>query len=267
MSVTIAELCARVANGRVFEIGRPLEAGIPGLKPHPSFFFSLFRRHGDATLDEGVSTANDVFLLGGHVGTHIDAIGHVSRQEHLYGGEGIFGNQPGAAGLRVHGIETMGPVIARGVLIDMAPDGGVLPDGHEVLAADLESACDRQGTVLQPDDVVLVRTGWGRYWSNPAKYTGTDGRTAGVGLEATDWLVAARPRAVGADNATFEPYEFPPTGLPVHGRLIADNGVPIIEMLDLDELADAKAYEFLFLALPLRISGATGSPIRPVAIT
>lgn len=264
--MNVSQMIDRVTQGRVYEIGRTLEAGIPGLKSHPSYFFSLFRRHGDAVLEEGVSTANDVFLLGGHVGTHIDAVGHVSRQEHLYGGEGIFGNQPGAAGLKVHGIETMSPVIARGVLIDVAPGGGVLADGHEVSAAELQAAAARQGTTLSQGDVVLVRTGWSRYWSQPGKYSGNEGRTAGVGLEATNWIIEAGPRAVGADNATFEPYEFPPKSLPVHGRLIADSGIPIIEMLNLDELARDGVYEFLFLALPLRITGGTGSPIRPVAV-
>jgi len=141
-----------------------------------------------------------------------------------------------------------------------------LPPGYAITPADLEEACSQHGVEVLAGDAVLVRTGWARYWSDSDRFAGVSGPTAGVGLTAATWLLDRQAALVGADNVAFEPLQPPTRRLPVHGLLIADAGVPIIEMLNLEELSTNEVYEFVFIALPLRIAGGTGSPIRPIAL-
>jgi kynurenine formamidase len=120
---------------------------------------------------------------------------------------------------------------------------------------------------------VLVRTGWGRYFSeNPALYKGDN--AAGVGVTGAQYLIKRGARVVGNDTLTFEvrpPISAPPEVpqfqvFPVHMLLIADNGINIIENYDLEEIAAAKEYEFLLVVPPLKIRGGTGSALRSFAL-
>jgi kynurenine formamidase len=234
---------------------------------HPGFRMTLIRRHGDMTRPDGGSAANEVIITGGHVGTHIDALSHVSHNGLLHGGVDAFDAQRGGA-FTAHGAENLPALLTRGVLLDVAAVHGVdsLPAGYGVTAADLAEAAKRAEP--GPGDVALIRTGWSRHFGEPEVYLGQTYGVPGVTEEAAAWLVERGVRATGADTTAYE--RIPPGAghrvLPVHRMLLVDAGIHIIEHLALEDLAAAGVAEFVFMLAPLRIVGGTGSPVRPIAV-
>ena len=263
-------LSAVTAGVRVIDLGRQLRVGMPQSPNHPQFWHTLPRRHGDMTRADGASAANDMITIGTHVGTHIDALAHVSQDGLLHGGEDAVAAGVGGkyAELGVHTIE---PMIRRGVLLDVPAALGTdqLDGGYEITVADLEDTERRQGSPVGDGDVVLVRTGWGRLFEEGAAYTGAETGVPGVCEDGARWLAARGVHAVGADTIAFE--RLAPRGghslLPAHRVLLVEHGIYIIEALDLEELAERTAHEFTFVLVPLNIFGATGSPVRPLAVT
>lgn len=264
------ELAGQVAQlvreGNIFELGHPLEPGIPHHPNHPPFLFSIARMHGDLGWKVPYSGSNDIFTAGGHTGTHLDAIGHIACDGRVHGGLQAEAVQDKLRGLSVHSIDQVEPIIRRGILLDVAAARGetVLPAGYEVTPSDLEAAVNYAGIQLQKGDAVLIRTGWSRYWPNPRQFASPEAGTPGIGVPGAKWLVERGMGLAGGDTLAFE---VTPSGLPVHVYLLVEQGIQIMECLNLEELSEARCYEFLFICLPLRIKGGTGSPIRPIAVS
>jgi kynurenine formamidase len=261
-------LLAAVEHSRVIDLGQPLEPTIPVSPNHPGFRMALLRRHGDMTRADGSSAANELIVTGGHVGTHIDALSHVSFKGQLHGGLNAAETQTGGR-MSAHGAEQIEPIIRRGVLLDVARAHGekALPGGYGITAGDLEAAAG-VGAAPQPGDVTLIRTGWANNWCDPERYLGHDTGVPGLTVDAAEWLVQHRIVAAGGDTMAFEQIK---SGvghalLPVHRLLLFDTGVFIIENLDLESLSAEDTDEFLFVLSPLKIVGATGSPVRPLAV-
>jgi kynurenine formamidase len=253
---------------RLFDLGRPLFPGMPQSPNHPAFWHALPRRHGDVVRADGGSAANDVIITGTHVGTHIDALAHVSQSGRLHGGADAV--EAGRGGrFREHGVHTIAPMVRRGVLLDVPRALGApeCPPGYEITPGDLEAAAQR--VAVGPGDVVLIRSGWGRRFDDgPAVYLGRDSGVPGVGEPGARWLAARQAHAAGADTIAFERLA-PGSGhalLPAHRVLLVEAGIYIIEALALEELAAAGICEFTFVLVPLNIIGATGSPVRPLAV-
>jgi kynurenine formamidase len=254
--------------------------GMPGVSCHPQFNVLTYRTprglHNQKDFPL-VSDDNDVrfsfvseLVMGtSHTGTHIDALCHVTCGEHDEWHGGVSANDAlGDFGALSHDAWELGPMLSRGVLLDVATalGGDRLPPrfsiDDEVLAKTAEAQC----VELRPGDVVLVRTGQMRDWPDSGAMAQSDG--VGVTVEGARWLSQRSPSAVGADTASFERV---PSGVagdpqPAHLHLIFEHGIPIMEWVDCESLARDRAWEFLFVALPLNIRGATGSMIRPVAI-
>lgn len=268
---TTDPLLAAIAAGVVvYDLAQPLENNMPCSPNHPGFRMALLRRHGDFELPGGGSAANEMIVTGGHVGTHVDALAHASQHGRLHGGVDAAEAQRGGR-FSAHGAETIPPMICRGVLLDIAALHGksVLPAGYGISGDDLERAAQRVGVVPMPGDVCLVRTGWARHWRNPSVYvTNTEG-VPGVSVSGGSWLVDRDVRATGADTTTFEQIVAGKghSYLPVHGMMLIDHGIHIIEHLNLEYLAAARITEFVFVLAPLKIVGATASPVRPLAVT
>jgi len=258
-------LAAVTAGVRLIELGQPLFTGMPCSPNHPGFRMALQRRHGDQVRPDGGSAANEVIITGGHVGTHVDALAHVSHDGLLHGGARADDVQRGGR-MSTLGAEEIPPMLARGVLLDVAATHGVdvLPPGHGVTADDLLAAAKVE---VRQGDVVLVRTGWARHFADAAVYLGQDSGVPGVTEDAARWLAERGVLATGADTTAYE--RIPPGAghrvLPVHRILLVDNGIYLIEHLNLEEAAAAGLTEFTFVLAPLRIVGATGSPVRPLA--
>ena len=267
--VADALLAAVLGGVEVIDLSRAMVLGMPQSPNHPEYRLSMPRRHGDAVRADGGSAANDLLVTGTHVGTHIDALGHVSHCGLLYGGVDAEEAQRGGR-LQTHGVETIAPIVARGVLLDIPAVRNVasLEGGDEISPADLDAACARIGVTLRPGDVVLVRSGWGLHWNDHDRYIGKASGVPGVSTSGAKWLAAHAPVAVGADTIAFECIA-PGAGhasLPAHRVLLVESGINIIETMALDELAARSASEFVIVISPLPLVGATGSPIRPLAL-
>jgi kynurenine formamidase len=203
----------------------------------------------------------------GQVGTQFDGFNHQTHLDSMYN---CFKVSDAATrgGFNKLGVEKVGMVMTRGVMIDVAGLKGVemLPDNYEITVQDLQQALDRQKVRLQPGDAILIHTGWGKlYGKDNPRYVKT---CPGVGVAAAEWLAKQDPILVGADNWPVEvaPNPDPQLSLPGHQIFLVVNGIHLLENLKLDELAAKKVYEFAFAMQPLKVQGASGSTVSPVAI-
>jgi kynurenine formamidase len=267
--VNDALLAAVRAGVRTYDLSRPYEIGMPQSPNHPPYWHSLPRRHGDRVREDGGSAANDIIVLGTHVGTHMDALAHVSQDGKLHDGVDAMATQVGGR-FPVHGIDQVRPGLRRGLLLDVPAALGrdVCEPAYEITPTDLDATLDRQEVVPETGDVLLVRSGWGRQWHTGAPYVGKESGVPGVGEDGARWLAAHQPAAVGADSIAFEHL---PAGkghgvLPAHRVLLVEAGINIIETMNLEELAADGVHEFTLVLTPLSLVGATGSPIRPLAV-
>ena len=269
MADTTGTLWARLADARVYDLAQPLEATMPVSPNHPGFKLALMRRHGDHVRADGGSASNEMILIGGHTGTHVDALCHVSHQGRLFGDVDAQAAQKGGRFTR-HGVETIPIMACRGVLLDIPALHGVdvLPPAHAITAQELEAACARQKIEVRPGDAVLVRSGWPAHWSDVERFVGHRDGVPGPDEGAAQWLAARGVRVTGAETIA---YEHIPAGrghalLPAHRVLLVEHGIHIVEVMDLGGLAADGVHEFAFFLAPLRLVGATGSPVRPFAI-
>jgi kynurenine formamidase len=214
--------------------------------------------------------ADDYLFMACQGGTHVDALSHLWYGEQLYNGNSS--NRVRSYGATRLGIENLPFLVTRGVYLDVAAAKGVthLDGGEVITGADLEGCAAAEGLQVGRGDAVLIRTGWTTMFaSDPERYYAS---SPGIGLDAAEWLAARQVCAVGADNMAVEViigpelYEDGAPGPLVHKLLIRDCGTYLLELLDLEELAAAGASEFLFAVAPLKIRGAVGSPINPLAI-
>lgn len=240
---------------------------MPRWPTHPPYLLTPVRRHGDVTRESGLSTANELVILSGHTGTHVDAIGHASVRGKVHGGkraEDIETHE----GLIALDIASVAPFVTRFVLLDVATEAGgpPLPPGHAITEQYLDAVVRKTGTAPAKGDVALVRTGWGALWGEPQRYEGAEGGIAGIDLSAARWLAERGVRAIGADTMAVEVMPKDAKDLPVHAFALVERGIHLIENLLLEELAASGATEGLLVAAPLRLVGGTGAPVRPVAI-
>lgn len=260
----IAAVASRLAGGQVFELSMDLYQGMPHHPVHPPFLYSMVRQHGTVKYAEGVSSANDVFVCGGHSGTHIDSLGHFTRDMTLRDGHRAADVQSLQGGLKVFGMETVRPFLCRGVLLDVAAHRGegILARGHAIGHRELEATAKAQGVRIEPGNAVLIRTGWITRWEG-GDYFNQEG-VPGIDLNGAQWLADHGIVLAGADNYALE--VVPDMRKPVHCFFLIQKGIHILEVANLEALGRARCHEFLFAALPLKIRGATGSPVRAVAI-
>lgn len=259
------QLLNLIQQAKVYDLAQPYFVGMPHHPNHPPFLFSLSKKHGDFQVQGGASSAAEAVTLGGHVGTHMDALCHFSCDGKLHGGIEAAPVQSYGAGLERLSIDTVAPILRRGVLLDIAGQMGVdvLPPNFTVTPEHLEGACKAHGVTVEHGDVVLLRTGWASYWNEPARYI-NNVRGPGPEEPGARWLSERGIFATGSDTIAFE--RVPSPGMRVHVHLLVESGIHILEALNLEELAVARVYSFVFVAIPLKIRGATGSPIRPLAL-
>jgi kynurenine formamidase len=255
-------LLESLAGARVFDLEQLRYAGAPNHPAHVPGFNYFMHRHHARGAPEARTSASGVVVMPEHSGTHIDALVHQAENLTLHGGVHVDSGVQTSSGFKQMGVETIEPMVGRGVLLDVAGDRRLDP-GYAITPHDLEKAAD---VPIREGDVVLVRTGYGALWSEPERY----GQAAGVNAAGCRWLVEKKVRAVGADNMTFD-VGGPPdpelkVTLPGHLLFLVRAGILIIENLNLEELAASGVHEFVFVCLPLKMRGATGSPVRPIAI-
>jgi kynurenine formamidase len=269
----VLEANALIKTGKTYSLGRLYEIGMP--MPNNTRLYSLTipgSPTSEATgKNQAVSFDEMVTAQIGQVGTQMDGLAHVGvrvgRDDIFYNGF-IRADFARATGMEKLGIENVGPIFTRGVLLDVA---GIrkqkrLPVGYAITPQDLQACVDAHHLEIRPGDVVLIHTGHGKLWmkDNQAYNDGEPG----IGIAAARWLSEKKITLVGADNWAIEclPSEDPKRPYPVHQWNLVRNGIHNLENLDLGELAADKVYEFAFILAPLRIKGATGSPGNPIAV-
>jgi kynurenine formamidase len=269
---TVKDAACSVRRGQVYSLGVPIDgvsAPVLRNKGEPRRF--TLTSDSDAELyasfggPPGVGGNQDILMIPSHYGTHIDALSHVFAEQRMYNGfeSSTFTSFSGASRL---GVDKLGVIVGRGVLLDVAGDAGVdsLSPGHCITAKDLELCAAHQGVRVHSGDILLVRTGWMEEWTRTKVRAGGQ---PGIGLDATGFIQDHDVAVVGADNSAVEVVPFDEGAfLAVHIRLLVQLGVPLIEHMYLAELAQDHVYEFLFMASPLPVTGAAGSPLNPVAV-
>ena len=265
----LVPLWERLAGAKVYDLAQPLTNGMPQSPNHPTYQMALVRRHGDVTRPDGGSAANEIIVTGCHVGTHIDALCHVSQDGMLYDAVPAA-EVTSNLGFSRHSVDQIPPFVGRGVFLDIAKVRGVsvLAPGEAVTADDLDAALHDAGTTIRPGDAVLVGTGWSSLWADRAAYEGQSGGAPGPDESAGTWLAERKIAMAGAETIAFEQIQ-PGRGhrtLPVHRILLVEHGINIIESMRLHELSASSVTEFMFVLSPLKLVGATGSPVRPLAV-
>ncbi len=283
-----AQALSLAKTGEVFDLGLPYSRRSykwPGHSPGEIITFRSpdgVHRMQDADAPPAASNPDLVFwhsaamFISDNVATQIDGLAHITAgvDYHWYNGfkESEWG---GDWGPRKCDASTIPPIIARGVLVDVAAFKKLdsLPGHTRITRKDLEDTLAWEGVSVSPGDVVLVRTGTGRFWgedgADHAQIAEHD--SAGVDLEGTKWLVQDQGAImVGSDTSGYEVNpapDSPGTGIPVHRFLLVDQGVHLGEFHYLEGLSQAKAYTFCYVAAVNKIKGAAaGFTLRPLGL-
>ena len=267
MSPEIVLRAARlITTGEVIEMAYPLFDGMPFYGDRV-YNQQLKRTNWPPGSNTRGSNEEIITTELGQVGTQIDGFGHQSIGNSLYN---CFKLDEVATrtGFSMLGVENIGALITRGILIDVAALRGVemLGDGYEITAQDLQDALTRQNLTIEPGDAVIINTGFGRLWGEDnVRYFRTQ---PGLGVGAAEWLAGRSPMIVGSDSCCIEvnPNPDPNLSSPVHQILLVSHGIYLIESLKLDELVEKQVHEFAFIVEPLKLTGATGSSVAPVAV-
>lgn len=274
-----AAILSRVAGGEAYDLSVEYFIGMPGWHAAGDPRYQMWMTHtprGTVNSDPmhlgeeinaHVSYTGSAISMYAHTGTHIDALNHFGLNGQIYNGFSAD-DHLGDAGWNVTGAETIPPIIARGVLIDVAGAKGLsmLADNYRITRADLEQALAHQEVTLQQGDVVLIRTGRMAAYEDADAYMTA---APGMGMEAARFLAEeSGAMIIGADNLSFEafPSEIEGNYVPLHTYLLAQQGVPIMELVYLEELAAKGIYEFAFIGGSLKLRGGDAAPMRPIAL-
>lgn len=266
-------------SGKSYDLSSGWWTGMPLSTAHPSFQLLTYRspagqrNQGDLAFLENNKVnfgfISDLLMCTMHTGTHIDALSHITcgPESHWHGGHSAH-TELGDFGPLNNDAADLPPMLSRGVMLDIpaALNLPYLAASQAVGRRELQLACERKNVQIRKGDVVLVRTGTMLRWPETDHLAKCDG--AGLALEGAEWLVGKGVSAVGGDNVALEVW---PSGIdgdpqPVHRYLIKEQGIPILEWVYQEDLARDGVSEFLLICLPLPVTGATGSLVRPLAI-
>jgi len=263
---TVLRASRLIRTGEVIELGHVLNGSMP-LSAGRQFAVVTKRTNMNPESNQRGSNEELIIAEIGQVGTQFDGFSHQTIRNSMYNCFKLdeISTRTGFTKL---GIENVGFLMTRGVLIDVAGLKGVkmLPDRYEITVADLQAALKRQNMSVEPGDAVIIHTGWGQLWDKEvSRYVQGN---PGIGVAAAEWLARANPMLVGADTAPVEVSPNPDkrVNLPIHQIMLVVNGIHLLENLKLDELAAKRVYEFAFMLQPLKLQGGTGSTVAPVAV-
>jgi kynurenine formamidase len=263
---TVLRAVKLIRSGEVIELGRVLNSSIPLFGTRR---FDVYTKRTFMNPQSNRRGSNEEMVTGeiGQVGTQFDGFTHQTIGGSMYNCFKLDDIST-RTGFEKLGIENVGALFTRGVLIDIAALKGVemLPDNYEITVQDIEQALEKQKLKLQSGDAVILHTGWGKLWGKDnARYAKS---CPGIGVGAAEWLARKDPMLVGADNSSVEvsPNPDQKVSLPIHQIMLVVNGIHLLENMKLDELAAKRIHEFAFIVQPLKIQGGTGSTVAPIAV-
>jgi len=273
----VLEAMSLATTGKIYELGQVYEESMPLFGSRS--YSMILPAKGPAFADNRL-VGNQEFLATqiGQVGTQFDGLGHIGGEVVMENGatEFVFYNgftakeMDTSAGLQKLGMEHVKPIITRGILIDIASFKNIarLPNSYEVTVEDVLGALKRQGISevdIAPGDALFFRYGWSSLWLQPEAY---NANPPGIGLEVARWVAEKKVTMIGSDSWCSEVIPNPNPGLafPVHQELMMKNGIFNLENMQFDELVQDNITEFMFIVTTIPFKGATGSPVRPIAI-
>ena len=263
---TVLRAAKLIKTGEVFELGAVLSPDPKEAFINAGRVFNIYTKPSPPIPNARQVNEELVITELGQIGTQFDAFAHQMLGDSFYNCFKL-GDIGTRTGFRKLGVEHVGGLMTRGVLIDVAGLKGVdmLPTSYSITPEDLQQALAKANQKLQPGDAILIRTGWSKLMGKENERYGS--LNPGVGIAAGLWLVAREPMLIAVDNCCVEvrPSERPHS-LPVHAMMLIQHGIYLLENLQLEALAAARAYEFAFIVQPLKIKGATGSAIAPIAV-
>jgi kynurenine formamidase len=255
------EAAGLVKLGKTYSLAIPLRAEAP-IWPtrHKNWHIATHRN----TCGPGPGGAEDVLMMHTHGTTHIDALCHVFRDGKMYNGYETLANitSKGAERNAIFNVDT---IVTRGVLLDVAGFRKVehLPANHAITPQEVEAVAQAQGVTIGAGDALLIRTGFLKVWNDDVDTFNK--AQPGVNLAVAQWAGEKQIVLLAADNSAVEIYPTDPP-LQVHQEFIRDQGGYLLELLNLDEIARDRVYEFMLVVAPLRLDKGLGSPINPIAI-
>lgn len=261
---TVKSALGLAATGEIFDLGLPIDSTIPH---NPDFVrFSMAMTHTPEVTGAASPFQYCLEAVHGplHIGTHIDAFVHIQDKGEIYGGHTAALSRDDR-GWKRHGIETVPPIVGRGILLDIPASKGLarLPDRYEITVKDIRQELDRTGLAIRTGDIVLMRTGKIQDFGDEAAFQAAE---PGVGRDAAIWLYEAGMSVLCTDTTGTEPLPFADPAKTTHVAMLVHRGVHLIENVFLEDLSARRVFEGLFVALPIKITGATGSWIRPILI-
>lgn len=263
---TVLRATKLIRTGVIIELGQVLSSTMPFFGTRS---FTIQTKRTIMNPQTNQRGSNEEYITGelGQIGTQFDGFAHQTIGGSMYN---CFKLDDIATrnGFQKLGIEKVGAIITRGVLIDIAGLKGVdmIPDSYEITINDIEQALAKQKLILHPGDAVIIHTGYGKLWNKDnTRYAKGN---PGIGVAAANWLAKQDPMLIGSDNGSVEvsPNPDPKISLPVHQILLVVNGIHLLENMKLDELVTKHVYEFALMVQPLKIQGGTGSTVAPIAV-
>jgi hypothetical protein len=266
-----------VTSGTIYELGHPYDADMPSPFDR-TYSLVLPVRSGPYGANRLVAKTDFMSAVIGQVGTQFDGLGDVGKEDVMDDGSvhDVFFNgftaeeMDSRGGLLKLGIEHVRPIVTRALLIDIAAYEGesMLPSSYEVTLADVRGALQRQGTTkesIEPGDALFFRYRWAALWQRPQEYIASP---PGIGIEVAQSVVPKQVTVVGSDSFGTEVVPSPDPALvwPAHQELLTKSGIFNIENMQFEELVKDDVTEFLFIVTTIPFKGATGSPVRPIAI-
>lgn len=275
---TTLSILRRISAGHVYDLSVEYFVGMPSYSVYGQPRYQIWNIHtpNGTIVDDPTGVGDDgngyltysgsAISMYAHTGTHIDALSHFGLRGRIWNGFSAE-EHLGDRGWRRAGVEKYPPIIARGVLIDVAAQKGVdvLPPSYGISVHDIESALEAQGTELQVGDVAMVRTGRMRWFNDAERYMA---ETPGLTRESAEWLADRGVVLIGADNISTDvgPSAEPDNWVPVHSSMLTERGVPIMQNVNLEGLANDQVYEFAFIGSSIKLRGSDGAPMRPIAL-
>ncbi|MGR9107204.1 MAG: cyclase family protein [Gammaproteobacteria bacterium] len=274
---TVLAAAKLVRSGIVLDLGRVLDEETPkfpgrywhqtlDVTPH----FENLRRPDALGKGWGKNEINwitEIQVGTFQVGTQLDSIGHIQIGQRFYNGWSTR-DLVESSGLKRFGMESVPPIVTRGVLLDIAGYKGIerLPQGYVITPEDVEGTMQREGIEIGPGDAVLFHTGWGALWN--LDKTGFLAGEPGAGLATVHWLYEHRVAITGADTWSFGPVPGEDSERPflVPQTMYVKLGFFALENLATEVLASRKVYQFLFVVTHGRTRGSTASVVAPAAI-
>jgi kynurenine formamidase len=263
---TVLRAVRLIHTGEVFELGDVLSPDPKETFINANRIYNILTKYSVPKPNARTENEELVTTELGQIGTQLDAFSHQMWGDSFYN---CFKLNDIATrnGFKKLGVENVGMLMSRGVLIDVAGLKGVdmLDGGYVITPDDLQQALAKEHMALAPGDIAIINTGWGKLLGKDnVRY---EKSSPGIGVAAGQWLVTQDLMMIGADNCCVEVRpSVPGTDLPIHSMMVIQYGVHLLENLKLEKLAGAQAYEFAFIMQPLKLKGATGSNVAPVAV-